>query len=61
LTEEAFSRVVKMIEQYHGIRYAWEKARTYVERAKDRLHLFPKSKEKAALCAMADYVLERRL
>jgi len=60
-TEEAFSRVVKIIEQYHGIRYACEKARTYVERAKDRLRLFPGSKEKEALCAMADYVLERRL
>jgi octaprenyl-diphosphate synthase len=60
-TEEAFSRVVEIIEQYHGIRYAWEKARTYVERAKDRLRLFPGSKEKEALCAMADYVLERRL
>ncbi len=60
-TEEAFSRVVKIIEQYHGIHYVWEKARTYVERAKDRLRLFPGSREKEALCAMADYVLERRL
>lgn len=60
-TEEDFSRVVKIIEQYHGIQYAWEQARTYVERAKDRLRLFPGSKEKEALCAMADYVLERRL
>ncbi len=60
-TEEAFVKVVKIIERYHGIRYAWEKAKTYVERAKDRLRPFPASKEKEALCALADYVLERRL
>ena len=60
-TEEAFFHVVKIIERYHGIRYAWEKARAYVERAKDCLRLFPGSKEKEGLCALADYVLERRL
>ncbi len=60
-TEKAFSHVVQIIEGYHGIRYAWEKARTYVERAKDCLHLFPESEEKEALCALAEYVLERRL
>jgi len=60
-TEKAFSHVVQIIERYHGIRYAWEKARTYVERAKDCLHLFPESEEKEALCALAEYVLERRL
>ncbi len=60
-TEKAFFHVVQMIERYDGIRYAWEKARTYVGRAKDCLHLFPESEEKEALCALADYVLERRL
>ncbi len=60
-TEETFFNVVKIIEQYHGIRYAREKAKAYVERAKDRLRLFPGSKEKEALYALADYVLERRL
>lgn len=61
LTEETFFQVVKIIERHHGIRYAWEKARAYVERAKGRLLPFPGSKEKEALCALADYVLERRL
>jgi octaprenyl-diphosphate synthase len=60
-TDEAFFNVVKIIKQYHGIRYAWEKAKAYVEMAKDRLRLFPGSKEKEALYALADYVLERRL
>jgi octaprenyl-diphosphate synthase len=53
--------VVEIIERYDGIQYTWEKAKGYVERAKDCLRLFPDSKEKGALCALADYVLERRL
>ena len=36
----------KIIERYHGIRYAWEKAKAYVEMAKDRLRLFPGQKKK---------------
>ncbi len=61
ITKEAFFRVVEIIEKYRGIDYASSKAKGYVERAKKHLHLFPHSKEKEALCAMADYVLERRL
>lgn len=61
IPKEAFFRVVEIIEKYHGIHYAWTKAKGYVERAKKHLHLFPHSREKEALWAMADYVLERRL
>ena len=61
ITKDAFFRVVKIIERYRGIQYTWEKARGYIDRAKDHLHLFPNSKEKEALYSLADYVLERRL
>ena len=61
ITKDAFFRVVEIIERYHGIQYTWEKAKGYVERAKDYLRLFPNSKEKEALYALANYVLERRL
>jgi octaprenyl-diphosphate synthase len=61
ITKRAFSRVGEIIERYQGLHYTWEKAKGYVERAKDHLHLFPNSKEKDALCALADYVLQRRL
>jgi octaprenyl-diphosphate synthase len=61
ITKKAFFRVVEIIERHRGIQYTWEKARDYVERAKSYLHLFPGSKEKEALYALADYVLERRL
>jgi len=61
ITKEAFCRVAEIIERYHGIQYTREKAEGYVKRAKSYLHLFPDSKEKEALHALAGYVLERRL
>jgi octaprenyl-diphosphate synthase len=61
VTNEAFLKVVEIIERYHGIHYTWEKAKEYIERAKSRLGLFPHSKEKEALWTLADYVMGRRL
>ncbi|NWF94136.1 MAG: polyprenyl synthetase family protein [Syntrophaceae bacterium] len=61
IRKEAFLAVVKIIEKYDGIDYTRKRATGYVESAKRRLDPFPDSREKEALCAMADYVLERRL
>jgi octaprenyl-diphosphate synthase len=61
ITKNNFFRVVEIIERYQGIPYTWEKAKGYIERAKNYLHLFPDSKEKEALHTLANYVLERRL
>jgi octaprenyl-diphosphate synthase len=61
ITKRAFSRVVEIIERNRGVLYTWEKAKGYVEKAKGYLSAFPDSKEKEALCTLADYVLERRL
>ncbi len=61
ITKEAFFRVLEIIERYRGVQYTREKAKEYVERAKGYLHLFPNSREKEALCTLADYVLERTL
>jgi octaprenyl-diphosphate synthase len=61
ITKDAFFRVVEIIKRYGGIQYTWEKAKGYVERAKKYLSAFPDSKEKEALCMLANYVLERRL
>ncbi len=60
ITPGDFSRVVELIEKYQGIQYTFKKARRYIENAKEGLHPFSPSKEKEALMAMADYVLERR-
>jgi len=61
ITKEAFSRVVEIIERYHGTQYTLEKAKGYIRGAKDYLRIFPDSKEKEALNALADYALERKL
>jgi octaprenyl-diphosphate synthase len=61
ITKKAFFRVVEIIERYQGIQYTWEKAKQYVEGAKDYLRLFPDSKEKEVLYALADYVVDRKL
>jgi octaprenyl-diphosphate synthase len=61
ITKESFLDVAKMIEQYQGIHYTLDKAKGYIEKAKRHLHLFPDSREKESLDALADYVLERRL
>jgi geranylgeranyl pyrophosphate synthase len=53
--------VVEIIERYHGTQYTLEKAKEYIQRAKNHLHLFPDLKEKEALAALADYALERKL
>jgi len=61
ITEKAFFRVVEIIKKYGGIAYTWEKAKEHIEKAKGHLHPFPPSREKRALFALADYVLERKL
>jgi octaprenyl-diphosphate synthase len=61
ITKKAFLRVVEIIERHQGIQYTWEKAKQYVEGAKDYLRLFPDSKEREVLYALADYVVERKL
>jgi octaprenyl-diphosphate synthase len=61
ITKKAFFRVVEIIERHQGIQYTLEKAKQYVEGAKDYLRLFPDSKEKEVLYALADYVVERKL
>jgi octaprenyl-diphosphate synthase len=61
ITKDAFFRVVEIIERYQGIQYTREKAKGYIEGAKDCLRPFPNSREKEALFALANYVLERRL
>jgi octaprenyl-diphosphate synthase len=59
LDERAFLQVVGLINRYGGIEYTQEKAREYVAKAKGYLDCFQPSREKTALLAMANYVVER--
>jgi octaprenyl-diphosphate synthase len=61
ITEEAFQKVVAILERRRGAQHTWEKAKGYIERAKNHLEVFPASHERHALYAMADYILNRRL
>jgi len=57
--ERAFLSVVNLINRYGGIEYTLEKAKGYVAKAKGHLDCFHSSREKTALLAMANYVVER--
>lgn len=51
--------VISLINKYKGIDYALSRAREYLENAKTRLNIFEPNVERAALVALADYVVER--
>jgi octaprenyl-diphosphate synthase len=57
--EQAFLSVVNLITKVGGIEYTLGKAREYVAKAKGYLDCFRLSREKTALLAMANYVVER--
>ena len=52
-------QVVDFVTQHGGITYANSVTRSYCEAAKKSLDIFPESEVKAALCSLADYVVER--
>ena len=60
LPKRPFSEWWRSSNDIMGSNILGKRRKRYVERAKDYLHLFPDSKEKEALYALADYVLERK-
>ncbi|MFQ5900812.1 MAG: polyprenyl synthetase family protein [Thermodesulfobacteriota bacterium] len=58
--EECLKRIIELIDRYKGIEYTENRAREYVDRAKNFLDTFEHCLEKTALYAMADYVIDRR-
>ncbi|MFH1625321.1 MAG: polyprenyl synthetase family protein [Pseudomonadota bacterium] len=52
--------IINLIKQYEGVEHTFNRARGYVEIAKGFLRDFDTSREKQALLAMADYVIERK-
>jgi octaprenyl-diphosphate synthase len=61
ITKEAFLQVGELIDRYEGISYTWEMAKQCIDRAKNRLKVFPLSREREALDQLADYVVGRKL
>jgi octaprenyl-diphosphate synthase len=59
LSDDRLHEVIGIINRYNGIEYTVERARSYVEEAKRDLDVFDPDIERAALVAIADYVIDR--
>ena len=59
LSDEDFDTVFAMVHAYGGIDYTVSRAASYIDRAKQRLHIFTDSVERQALFRLADYVVSR--
>ena len=59
IKEYQLSSVLALINRYKGIDYSLNRTRHYVESAKACLNSFEPNLERAALMALADYVVER--
>ncbi|MEK6600180.1 MAG: polyprenyl synthetase family protein [Deltaproteobacteria bacterium] len=59
LKNSQLSSVISLINKYKGIDYTLSRARQHVENAKACLNIFEPNVERAALIALADYVVER--
>lgn len=60
-SEQNLALIFKLMQKYAVIEYSFDKARSYVEKAKKSLALFEDSMPLQALFAVADYVVDREL
>ncbi len=60
-TVEEFNILVKLLDQYGGIRYTQKTAAGYIETAKAALSVFEPSPAKDTMLDIADYALARRV
>jgi len=58
---EDIRKIVSLIEKYEGIKYALNKAKTYIDEGKALLEPFENSKAKTSLLTIADYIIDRKL
>lgn len=52
-------RIVSFTEQYGGITYATERARSYARAAREQIAVFPDTPARASLMAFAEFVVDR--
>jgi len=60
VSDEHLAAVLDIIHKYKGIEYTVSRARKYIEDAKEDLALFEPDINKAALLAVADFVIDRK-
>jgi octaprenyl-diphosphate synthase len=59
VTQDEWSRIRTLLKEHGSIEYAYDRAVEFGEAAKRHLRVFPPSRERDALTALADYVLSR--
>ncbi len=59
VTKEQWRDIIRMLREQNAPGLAYAKATEYATRAKSSLDVFPPSREREALVALADYVLSR--
>lgn len=59
ITPETLKEVISIINRYKGIEYTTDRAHRYVEDSKKALDIFDPNIERAALLAVADFVIDR--
>ncbi|MDY6854803.1 MAG: polyprenyl synthetase family protein [Thermodesulfobacteriota bacterium] len=58
--EQDVSAVINLVKYYKGPEHTYKRAEGYIKAAKDYMRCFDSFKEKDALLATADYVIERK-
>ncbi len=59
-SKEDINYIVDLVTKYGGIEYSMNKAKEFIESAKEKLNDFPDSDEKQALLHLSDFVIERK-
>jgi len=59
LEDDKLKEVITVINKYHGIEYTINRARLHIEDSRKNLDHFEPDSNRAALLALADYVIER--
>ena len=59
LDKTDFETVIGLVQRYGGIEYTVDRARHYIDDAKQLLHVFASSPEREALLSLSEYVITR--
>ena len=59
VTKDQWREIIRLLREHHAPEMAYEKATQYANVAKASLDVFPLTREREALKALADYVLAR--
>ncbi len=58
--QDELKEILAIINEYRGIQYTLDKAREFIQQAKDLLSVYPDSPFKQSLLLLADYMIQRK-